>query len=240
MHGPEQGSRKTPVNRAEPPILGCVRRLDGARQVAEAPACAAPERGMLVARRLGKRYGEKRVLRGIDLELPRGGFLVVTGPNGSGKTTLLRICAGLAQPTGGTIERSAVRAQVGYLGHEPLVYRELTALENLELYGRLYRVVERRERIGMLLERFGLWDARHERVASYSRGMTQRLALCRVLLDEPELLVLDEPYSALDEAGAELLDAQLAELRAERTFLLATHEPVRVEPFASGRLALAA
>ena len=240
MHGPEQGSRKTPVNRAEPPILGCVRRLDGARQVAEAPACAAPERGMLVARRLGKRYGEKRVLRGIDLELPRGGFLVVTGPNGSGKTTLLRICAGLAQPTGGTIERSAVRAQVGYLGHEPLVYRELTALENLELYGRLYRVVERRERIGMLLERFGLWDARHERVASYSRGMTQRLALCRVLLHEPELLVLDEPYSALDEAGAELLDAQLAELRAERTFLLATHEPVRVEPFASGRLALAA
>jgi len=240
MHGPEQGSRKTPVNLAEPPILGCVRRLDGARQVAEAPACAAPERGMLVARRLGKRYGEKRVLRGIDLELPRGGFLVVTGPNGSGKTTLLRICAGLAQPTEGTIERSAVRAQVGYLGHEPLVYRELTALENLELYGRLYRVVERRERIGMLLERFGLWDARHERVASYSRGMTQRLALCRVLLHEPELLVLDEPYSALDEAGAELLDAQLAELRAERTFLLATHEPVRVEPFASGRLALAA
>ena len=87
---------------------------------------------MLTARRLGKRYGEKRVLRRIDLALPRGGFLVVTGPNGSGKTTLLRICAGLAQPTEGTIERSATRAQVGYLGHEPLVYRELTALENLD------------------------------------------------------------------------------------------------------------
>ncbi len=194
---------------------------------------------MLTGRRLGKRYGEKRVLRKIDLELPRGGFLVVTGPNGSGKTTLLRICAGLTQPTEGAIERSATRAQVGYLGHEPLVYRELTALENLELYGRLYRVPERRERIGMLLERFGLWDARHERVASYSRGMTQRLALCRVLLHEPELLVLDEPYSALDEAGSELLDAQLAELRGERTFLLSTHDPARVEPLASGRLALA-
>ena len=150
---------------------------------------------MLVARRLGKRYGEKRVLRGIDLALPRGGFLVVTGPNGSGKTTLLRICAGLAQPTEGTIERGAGRAQVGYLAHEPLVYRELTAFENLELYGRLYRVPERRERIGMLLERFGQWDARHERVASYSRGMTQRLALCRDLFHEPELLVVDEPYS---------------------------------------------
>jgi heme exporter protein A len=194
---------------------------------------------VLTARRLGKRYGEKRVLRGIDLVLPRGGFLVVTGPNGSGKTTLLRICAGLAQPTEGTIERSAPRAQVGYLGHEPLVYRELTALENLDLYGRLYRLPERRERIGMLLERFGLWDVRHERVAAYSRGMTQRLALCRVLLHEPELLVLDEPYNALDEAGAELLDAQLAELRLERTFLLATHDPARVEPVASGSLALA-
>jgi heme ABC exporter ATP-binding subunit CcmA len=194
---------------------------------------------VLTARRLGKRYGEKRVLRRIDLDLPRGGFLVVTGPNGAGKTTLLRICAGLAQPTEGSIEREASRAEVGYLGHEPLVYRELTALENLELYGRLYRIPERRERIGMLLERFGLWEARRERVASYSRGMTQRLALCRVLLHEPELLVLDEPYSALDEAGAELLDAQLAEIRGERTVLVSTHDPARVEPLASGRLALA-
>ena len=194
---------------------------------------------MLTARRLGKRYGERRVLRGLDFELSRGGFVVVTGPNGSGKTTLLRICAGLAQPTEGTIERSVTRGQVGYLGHEPLVYRELTALENLELYGCLYRVPERRERIGMLLERFGLWEARHGRVGSYSRGMTQRLALCRVLLHEPELLVLDEPYSALDEAGAALLDEQLAELRGERTFLLSTHDPARVQPLASGTLALA-
>jgi heme exporter protein A len=195
---------------------------------------------VLVARRLGKRFGEKRVLRGIDLDLASGGFLVVTGPNGSGKTTLLRICAGLAQPTEGTIERGVSRGAIGYLGHEPLVYRELTALENLDLYGRLYGVAERRERMGMLLERFGLWEVRHDRVASYSRGMTQRLALCRVLLHGPELLVLDEPYNALDEAGAELLDAQLAELRGERTFLLATHDPARLESFASGRLALAA
>ena len=131
------------------------------------------------------------------------------------------------------------RGELGYLGHEPLVYRELTALENLDLYGRLYHVPERRERIGMLLERFGLWEARRDRVASYSRGMTQRLALCRVLLHDPRLIVLDEPYTALDEAGAELLDAQLAELRGERTFLVSTHDPARVAPFASGRLALA-
>ena len=194
---------------------------------------------MIEARKLGRRFGEKRVLRGVDLTVPRGGFALVTGANGSGKTTLLRICAGLAIPTEGELHVDAGRAQIGYLAHEPLVYRELTALENLELYGRLYRVPERRERIGMLLERFGIWDARHDRVASYSRGMTQRLALCRVLLHDPALLVLDEPYTALDEQGAELLDAQLAELRGQCTFLVSTHDPARIEPLATTRLALA-
>ncbi len=194
---------------------------------------------MVEARKLGRRFGEKRVLRGVDMEVSRGGFAVVIGANGSGKTTLLRICAGLAIPTEGELRVDAERAQIGYLAHEPLVYRELTALENLELYGRLYRVPERRERIGMLLERFGLWDARRDRVASYSRGMTQRLALCRVLLHDPALLILDEPYTALDTQGAELLDAQLAELRGERTFVVSTHDPARIEPFATTRLALA-
>jgi heme exporter protein A len=194
---------------------------------------------MIQARKLGRRFGEKRVLRGVDFDLGRGGCLVVTGANGSGKTTLLRICAGLAIPSEGELSVAATRREIGYLGHEPLVYRELTALENLELYGKLYRVPERRERIGMLLERFGLWEVRHDRVASYSRGMTQRLALCRVLLHEPSVLVLDEPFTALDEAGAELLDAQLAELRGERTLLVSTHDPDRLAPLATGRLALA-
>jgi len=194
---------------------------------------------MIHARNLGRRFGDKRVLRGVDLELPRGGFAVVTGPNGSGKTTLLRICAGLAIPTEGELRVEAERSQIGYLAHEPLVYRELTALENLELYGRLYRVPERRERIGMLLERFGLWEARRERVSAYSRGMAQRLALCRVLLHDPALLVLDEPYTALDEQGCELLDGELAELHGDHTFLVSTHDPTRTEALATTRLALA-
>jgi heme exporter protein A len=186
-----------------------------------------------------KRYGRKRALRGVDITVPRGGFAVVTGPNGSGKTTLLRLLAGLALPTRGDLLVDADRSQIGYLAHEPLVYRELTALENLDLYGRLYRVSERRERIGMLLERFMLWDARNERVTTYSRGMTQRLALCRTLLHDPDLLVLDEPYSALDGAGVELLDRELAALRGEHTVVVATHEPERLESLRTGTLALA-
>jgi ABC-type multidrug transport system ATPase subunit len=188
---------------------------------------------------LSKRYGEKRVLERLDFELGQGDFLLVTGPNGSGKTTLLRICAGLSVPTGGELEVRVGRAQLGFLGHEPLVYRELTAIENLDLYGRLYRVPERRERIGMLLERFSLWQSRNDRAGSFSRGMLQRLALCRVLLHEPDLLILDEPFSALDDEGAALLDRELADLRSTRTFLVATHDPERVAPLASAQIAFA-
>ena len=193
---------------------------------------------MIRARGVGRRYGDKRVIDSLDLDLERGGFLLVTGPNGSGKTTLLRLIAGLLVPTAGELEVGTTRDRIGFLGHEPLVYRELTALENLDLYGRLYRIPERRERIGMLLERFGLWDARNERVSSYSRGMVQRLALCRALLHDPELLVLDEPFSALDEDGGELLDRELAELRSRATFLVTTHDPGRVSALATDRLAL--
>jgi ABC-type multidrug transport system ATPase subunit len=192
---------------------------------------------MIRARGLGRTFGTKRVLRDLDLDVPRGGFVLVTGPNGSGKTTLLRLVAGLLVPTAGDLEVDVPRDRLGFLGHEPLVYRELTALENLDLYGRLYRVPERRERIGMLLERFGLWDARNQRADSFSRGMLQRLALCRTLLHEPDLLVLDEPFSALDEEGAALLDRELAELRPRATFLVSTHDPVRLAPLATGRVA---
>jgi heme exporter protein A len=188
---------------------------------------------------LSRSFGAKRVLRGLDFEVAEHDFLLVTGPNGSGKSTLLALCAGLLAPTGGSLEVSVERGELGYLAHEPLLYRELTALENLDLYGRLYRVPERRERIGMLLERLRLWDSRHERVGSFSRGMTQRLALCRALLHEPRLLLLDEPYAGLDDAGVELLDEELDGLASERTFVVATHDPERLNQIATGRLALA-
>ena len=194
---------------------------------------------MIRARGLEKRFGDRRVLRGIGFELPHDGFLLVTGPNGSGKTTLLRLCAGLSVPSAGELTTDVERTRVGFLAHEPLVYRELTATENLDLYGRLYRISERRERIGMLLERFGLWDERHTRAGSYSRGMLQRLALCRTLLHEPDLLVLDEPFNALDDEGAALLHRELEERRKRKAFVVATHDPERIRPFATAHLALA-
>jgi len=187
---------------------------------------------MIRVQGLAKRFGDRRVLSGLDLELDDG-LLLVTGPNGSGKTTLLRILARLSAPSAGSLELPP-RERIGYLGHTPNVYRELTALENLTLFARLYRV--ERERVGMLLERFGLWEARNERVSTFSRGMQQRLGLARVLLPEPRLLVLDEPYNALDAEGASLLDATLAEPRA---IAVATHAPERLEPRATLRLALA-
>ena len=198
------------------------------------------EEPLVRARAVERRYGARRVLRDVSFELARGDALLVTGPNGAGKTTLLRLLVGLAVPSRGTIDVALHRSRLGFVGHEPLVYRELSAVENLDLYGRLYRVPERRERIGMLLERFGLWDARGERVSAFSRGMTQRLALCRALLHEPELLVLDEPHSALDTQGAALLDQELDALAGRRTLVVATHEPERLERMATASLSLGA
>ena len=193
---------------------------------------------MIEALGLEKRYGRKRVLSSVDLTVSVGGFALVTGANGAGKTTLLRLLAGLAAPSAGSLSVAVDRSRIGYLAHEPLLYRELTGIENLDLYGRLYRITERRERVGMLLERFALWEARNQRVSEYSRGMAQRLALCRALLHDPDLLLLDEPYSALDSSGAELLDHELDGLVGRRTLVVATHDPERVEALASERLAL--
>ena len=194
---------------------------------------------MIAARGLSKRYGTKRVIERLDLDVPRGSFVVVTGPNGSGKTTLLRLVAGLAAPTGGTLEVRADRAALGYLGHEPLLYRDLSVVENLELNARLHGIDRPRERIAELLGRAGLTRRGTELVRNLSAGMLQRAAICRALLHDPELLILDEPRAHLDVAAAEIVEEMLGP-RPGRTRVVVTHEIERGLESADRVLALRA
>ncbi len=171
----------------------------------------------------------------IDLELAAEQTLVVLGPNGAGKSTLLRILATLLRPSAGSVEvlgaelpREAWRARgrIGYLGHEPLLYRELSIRENLAFNARLHRVPEPAERIGELLGQAGLGRRGDELVRNLSAGMLQRASACRALLHRPELLLLDEPRSHLDLAGAEIVEAMLSADRAA-TRVIVTHEVER-------------
>ena len=168
------------------------------------------------ARGLGRSFGDEARAPRPRPRRRRGRLPLVTGPNGSGKSTLLALCAGLLAPTRGELEVAVERGDIGYLAHEPLVYRELTALENLDLYGRLYRVPERRERIGMLLERFGLWEARRERVAHV---LPRDAAAARALPGAPPRAASSSSSTsrtaALDAEGAALLDAELARARRQ-------------------------
>jgi heme exporter protein A len=183
-------------------------------------------------RGLSRDYGERAVLRDVSLDLPEGATLAVVGPNGAGKSTLLRILATLLRPSGGEVEvlgaglpRQAYRARgrIGYLGHEPLLYRELTVRENLEFNARLHRLERRRRRIGELLEASGLTRRADELVRNLSAGMLQRAAICRALLADPVLLLLDEPASHLDAAGAEIAAGMLGPMPG-RTRVVVSHE----------------
>jgi heme exporter protein A len=179
---------------------------------------------------LGRSYGERVALQDLTLSLEEGRTLVVFGPNGAGKSTLLRVLATLLRPHAGTArvlgrdlpgDGWAVRGRIGFVGHEPLLYRELTGRENLRHTARLFgvdggRVEERLERVGM--ERRA-----DEPVRTLSRGMAQRLAICRATLHEPELLLLDEPLANLDPAAIELVSP----LVHGQTRVVTSHDPER-------------
>jgi ABC-type multidrug transport system ATPase subunit len=195
-------------------------------------------------RNLTKRYGVVPALRGLNLDVARREFLALCGPNGSGKTTLIRILAALARPTGGTVqiggwtlpaEAAYVRAHLGVVSHLPLVYDTLTAEENLLLFARLYNLPrdQRRERVEAVLRRVGLWRRAGDVVRTYSRGMVQRLAIARAILHDPAVLLLDEPYTGLDQDAAALLDNLLGEVGAGgRTIMMTTHNLPRAHRLA--------
>jgi heme exporter protein A len=177
---------------------------------------------------VGRAYGERAALVGVTLTVEAGQTLVVFGPNGAGKSTLLRVLATLLRPTAGTaklfgceIPREAwkVRGRVGLLGHEPLLYRELSARQNLRYHARLHQVPA--ARIDELLDAVGLARRADDPVSTYSRGMVQRAALARAVLHEPDLLLLDEPRANLDPAAAEALEPLLA----GRTRVITSHDP---------------
>jgi heme exporter protein A len=172
------------------------------------------------------------VLRGVDLTLQAGDRVALFGPNGAGKTTLLRLIAGLLRPTAGDVlvcgvpprSRSAeAKRRLGLLGHQTYLYEELTAEENLRLYGTLYDLPDLSETVRDALARVALLDLADRRVGALSRGQQQRLAIARATLHRPSLLLLDEPDTGLDLQAFELLTKLLAEDRTGRAVLVATH-----------------
>jgi heme exporter protein A len=180
---------------------------------------------------LARHYGEREALSGVSLSLRAGQTLVVFGPNGAGKTTLLRILATLLRPHLGKVrilgsalpdEAWVVRGRLGLLGHEPLLYRELTARENLRFHARLHDVAG--ERVEQLLAAVRMEDRADEPIRTLSRGMVQRIAVARAVLHDPELLLLDEPRANLDPAAAELVEPLIG-AASGCTRVICSHDP---------------
>ena len=189
---------------------------------------------LLTATGIERAFGAARVLRGVDLAVEPGSLQLILGPNGAGKTTLLRILAGLTRPSAGTVQVEGrplrafpeLRRHIGLLSHQSLLYDDLTALENLEFTARLYGLTAPRDLARRSIEAVGLRDRMHDPVRRYSRGMVQRVAIARALIHEPKVLLLDEPFTGLDQGAAERLLELLAErLAANCGVVLVTHSP---------------
>ncbi len=189
---------------------------------------------MIVANSLTKQFGPFMALRGIDLEIRPGEFATIVGPNGAGKTTLLRILATLSRPTHGHVTVAGhrlpkgadqARRQIGLLSHQPLLYGDLTAEENLRFFGQMYDVPKLEARIDRLLDQVDLSERRQDRARTFSRGMQQRLAIARALLHDPAVLLLDEPFTGLDPQASDRLEELLHTLNdGSRTVVMTIHD----------------
>jgi heme exporter protein A len=184
---------------------------------------------MLELKKMTKMLGDKLVLRNITLSLGKGEILAVIGPNGAGKSTFFKCTVGLLQPTSGEIfldgelvkkNSSQVKQRIGFLGHESFLYNNLSPLENLKFYGKLYKVKNLESKANALLKEVGLHLFRDMPIRSFSRGMMQRLAIARVLLPEPDILMLDEPHTGLDQEAVALLNAIIKSKRDSGTSVL--------------------
>ena len=185
---------------------------------------------------LVKQFGNRRALDGASFSLEQGAFLSIFGPNGAGKTTLLRILATLSRPTRGTVrllgvdaleEPERLRSQIGLISHKSMLYGDLTAYENLAFFSSLYDRAPNRARIDELLRIVELDHRRNDCVRTFSRGMQQRLSIARALVNDPALVLLDEPYSGLDPHAVELFDELIGRVRTERpdrTFVMVSHD----------------
>lgn len=186
----------------------------------------------IVLNNVKKNFGSFRAIRDISMEIEAGSSLALLGPNGAGKTTLLKLISGITKPTSGTISvfghepwkfNKKLRMKIGMVSHNPFLYNDLTAMENLTFYGKIYEVSDLNRKIDELLGKMRLDKRKHSLVKSFSRGMKQRLSIARALLNDPELLILDEPTSGLDIVGRRELLEYLQSYRNNRTVLLATH-----------------
>lgn len=184
---------------------------------------------MLELRKMTKLLGDKLVLRNITLTLEKGEILAVIGPNGAGKSTFFKCTVGLLQPTSGEIlldgklvkkNSGEVKQKIGFLGHESFLYNTLSPLENLKFYGKLYKVKDLDRKANDLLKEVGLYLFRDMPIRSFSRGMMQRLAIARVLLPDPEILMLDEPHTGLDQEAVALLNKIIKKKQASGTSIL--------------------
>jgi heme exporter protein A len=198
---------------------------------------------MIHVRKLVKRFGLRTVLRGLEFHVEPGEFVALLGPNGAGKTTFLRILASLSRPTLGEVwiagyrlpsQAAAVRRRLGVVSHQPLLYGELTAEENLRFYARMYGVEQSSRQISEVLDLVGLHARRRDLVRTFSRGMQQRLAIGRAVLHDPDVLLLDEPHTGLDQDASAMLDTILQEVAARgRTVVMTSHDLSRAADLAS-------